>query len=44
MYQREGLTLEHLRQLAMALTDAQAAEELNEARAALVERVPARIG
>ena len=32
---REGITLEHLRELATALTDVQAAEELNEARAAL---------
>ena len=41
---REGITLEHLRELAMALTDVQAAEELNEARAALFKRVPARSG
>jgi transposase InsO family protein len=41
---REGITLEHLRELAMALTDVQAAEELNEARAALFKRVPARTG
>ena len=41
---REGMTLEHLRALAMALTDVQAAEELNEARAALFKRVPARTG
>jgi transposase InsO family protein len=41
---REGMTLEHLRELAMALTDVQAAEELNEARAALFKRVPARTG
>jgi transposase InsO family protein len=41
-YLREGITLEHLYQLARALTDVQAAEELNEARAALFRRVPAR--
>jgi transposase InsO family protein len=41
-YLREGITLEHLYQLARALTDIQAAEELNEARAALFRRVPAR--
>ncbi len=41
-YLREGITLEHLHQLARALTDVQAAEELNEARAALFRRVPAR--
>ena len=41
---REGITLEHLRELAMALSDVQAAEELNEARAALFKRVPARTG
>jgi hypothetical protein len=41
---RPGITLEHLRQLATALTDVQAAEELNEARAALFKRVPARTG
>lgn len=39
---REGITLEHLNALARALTDVQAAEELNEARAALFRRVPAR--
>jgi len=39
---RPGITLEHLRALATALTDMQAAEELNEARAALFRRVPAR--
>jgi len=39
---REGLTLEHLRELATALTDVQAAEELNEARAALFKRVHSR--
>lgn len=41
---REGVTLEDLQQLAYALTDVQAAEELNEARAALFKRVPARMG
>jgi transposase InsO family protein len=41
---REGMTLEHLRELASALSDLQAAEELNEARAALFKRVPARTG
>jgi transposase InsO family protein len=41
---REGITLEHLQQLARALSDVQAAEELNEARAALFRRVPARTG
>ena len=41
---REGITLEDLRQLASALTDVQAAEELHEARAALFRRVPARTG
>ena len=41
---REDITLEHLRELAMALSDVQAAEELNEARAALFKRVPARTG
>ena len=41
---REGLTLEHLRALATALTDVQAAEELNEARQALFRPVPARTG
>jgi transposase InsO family protein len=39
---REGVTLEHLHQLARALTDVQAAQELNEARAALFRRVPTR--
>uniref|UniRef100_E6PKS2 Integrase, catalytic region n=1 Tax=mine drainage metagenome TaxID=410659 RepID=E6PKS2_9ZZZZ len=39
---RPDITLEHLQQLARALTDVQAAEELNEARAALFRRVPAR--
>ena len=41
---REGMTLGHLRELATALTDVQAAEELNEARQALFKRVPARTG
>ena len=41
---REGITLEHLRELATALSDVQAADELNEARAALFRRVPARTG
>ena len=41
---REGITLEDLHELATALTDVQAAEELNEARAALFRRVPARTG
>lgn len=41
---REGVTLEDLHKLARALTDVQAAEELNEARAALLRRVPARTG
>jgi len=39
---RKNITFEHLYQLAHALTDVQAAEELNEARAALFRRVPAR--
>jgi len=43
-FMREGVTLEHLRALATALTDVQAAEELNEARLALFRRVPARTG
>ena len=41
---REGITLDHLAALATALTDVQAAEELNEARQALFKRVPARTG
>lgn len=41
-YLREGMTLEHLYELARALSDVQAAEELNEARAELFKRVPAR--
>jgi transposase InsO family protein len=43
-YLRKGVTLEELQQLARALSDVQAAEELNEARAALFRRVPARTG
>jgi transposase InsO family protein len=43
-FMREGVTLEHLHALATALTDVQAAEELNEARLALFRRVPARTG
>lgn len=43
-FMREGITLEHLRALAVALTDLQAGEELNEARLALFRRVPARTG
>ena len=41
---REGVTLKDLHELACALTDVRAAEELNEARAALLRRVPARTG
>jgi transposase InsO family protein len=41
---RDGVTLEHLQQLARALSDVQAADELNGARAALFRRVPARTG
>jgi hypothetical protein len=41
---RQGITLEHLRDLATALSDVQAAEELSEARAALFKRVPTRTG
>lgn len=41
-YLREGITLEHLYELARALTDLQAAQELNDARDALLRRVPAR--
>lgn len=40
-FMREGVTLKDLHQLATALTDVQAAEELNEARQALFRRVPA---
>ena len=39
---RTGVTLAELHQYAHALTDVQAAEELNEARAELFRRVPAR--
>ena len=41
---RASVTLEDLRALAHALTDVQAAEELNEARRALFKRVHARTG
>lgn len=41
-YLRAGVRLAELYQLARALTDVQAAEELNEARAQLFRRVPAR--
>ena len=41
-YLRPGITLDHLHQLARALSDVQAADEINEARAALFRRVPAR--
>ena len=41
-FMREGVTLKDLHELATALTDVQAAEELNEARNALFRRVPAR--
>ena len=41
-FMRQGQTLEDHQALARALTDLQAAEELNEARAALFRRVPAR--
>ena len=43
-YLRKGVTLQELQQLACALSDVQAAEELAEARAALFRRVPARTG
>jgi transposase InsO family protein len=43
-FMREGVSLEDLHALALALTDVQAAEELNEARLALFRRVPARTG
>jgi transposase InsO family protein len=43
-FMREGITLEDLHALARALTDVQAAEELNEALLALFRRVPARTG
>jgi transposase InsO family protein len=41
---REGVTLEDLYELATALTDVQAGEELHEARLALFRRIPARTG
>jgi transposase InsO family protein len=41
---REGITLEDLHAWARALTDVQAAEELNEAQCALFKRIPARAG
>ena len=41
---REGVTLQELHLLARALTDVQAAEELNEARNALFRRVPPMTG
>jgi transposase InsO family protein len=41
---RQGVRLEDLHALALALTDVQAAEELNEARLALFRRLPARTG
>jgi transposase InsO family protein len=41
---RPGVTIQELQQFARALTDVQAAEELNEARQALFRRVPARTG
>ena len=41
---RQGITFEDLHALARALTDMQAAEELNQARLALFSRVPARMG
>lgn len=43
-YLRKGVTLQELQLLARALSDVQAAEELNEARAALLRRVSARTG
>lgn len=43
-YLRAGVTLEELGQLACALSDVQAAQELGQARAALFRRVPARTG
>ena len=43
-FMREGVTLEDLCELATALTDVQAGEELHEARLALFSRVPARTG
>ena len=41
---RQNITFEDLHAQARSLTDIQAAEELNEARAALFRRVPARTG
>ena len=41
---RSGVTLLELQQLARALTDVQAAEELNEARQALFRRAATRTG
>ena len=43
-YMRQGISLDEIYKLARALTDVQAAEELNGARAALFRRVPARTG
>jgi transposase InsO family protein len=43
-YLRPGVTLADLQQLAQALTDLQAAEELNEARQALFRRAATRTG
>ena len=43
-YLRATITLQELQELATALTDVQAAEELNEARQALFRRVPSRTG
>jgi len=42
-YLRQGVTLEHLHQLARALTDVQAGQELSQARAALFRRVSSRV-
>ena len=43
-FMREGVTLADLHAFARALTDMQAADELNEALLALFRRVPARTG
>ena len=43
-YLRPGMTLTELHQLATALTDVQAAKELNEARQALFKRADTRTG
>ena len=43
-YLRPGQSMQELKLLAQALTDVQAAQELNEARQALFRRVPARTG